>query len=109
MRLDLKVQDKTLKEMKRVSSLLNQQGKFHFTKNELFNIFLQGHCLYFWVFPDFKVGTKGYLESPPHKKLEFFLTLVNSWNLLPIVTESSTLDVVKFLDMPLVSKGCVCD
>ena len=39
MRLDLKVQDKTLKEMKRVSSLLNQQGKFDFTKNELFHNF----------------------------------------------------------------------
>ena len=39
MRLDLKVQDKTLKEMKRISSLLKQQGKFHFTKNELFHNF----------------------------------------------------------------------
>ena len=35
--LDLKMQDKSLKEMKRVSSLVNRQGKFHFTKNELFH------------------------------------------------------------------------
>ena len=39
MRLDLKKQDKSLKEMKRVSSLVNRQGKFHFTKNELFHNF----------------------------------------------------------------------
>ena len=37
--LDLKMQDKSLKEMKRVSSLVNRQGKFHFTKNELFHNF----------------------------------------------------------------------
>ena len=36
MRLGLKMQDKSLKEMKRVSSLVNWQGKFYFTKNELF-------------------------------------------------------------------------
>ena len=29
--------DKSLKKMKRVSSLVNQQGKFHFTKDELFH------------------------------------------------------------------------
>ena len=33
MRLDLKIQDKSLKLMKRVSSLVNRKGKFHFTKN----------------------------------------------------------------------------
>ena len=37
MRLDPKIQDKSLKEMKRVSSLINRQGKF--TKNELFHNF----------------------------------------------------------------------
>ena len=36
MRLDLKMQDKSLKEMKRVSSLVNRQDKFHFTKNGSF-------------------------------------------------------------------------
>ena len=40
--LDLKMQDKSLKEMKRVSSLVNRQGKFHFTKNELFHNFCKG-------------------------------------------------------------------
>ena len=39
MRLNLKLQDKSLKETKRVSSLVNQQGKFHFTKNKLFHNF----------------------------------------------------------------------
>ena len=42
MRLDLKIQDKTLKKMKRVSSLVNRQGKFHLTKNELFHNFCKG-------------------------------------------------------------------
>ena len=52
MRLDLKIQDKSLKEMKRVSSLVNRQGKFHFTKNEIFRNFckdiahiFESHCL----------------------------------------------------------------
>ena len=39
MRLDLKIQDKSLKEMKRVSSIVNPQGKFHFNKNGLFHDF----------------------------------------------------------------------
>ena len=39
MRLDLKIEDKSLKEMKRVSSLVNRQGKIHFTKNGLFHNF----------------------------------------------------------------------
>ena len=40
MRFDaLKTQGKSLKEMKRFCSLVNQQGKFHFTKNELFHNF----------------------------------------------------------------------
>ena len=39
MRLDLKIQDKYLKEMKRVSSSVNRQGKFHLTRNELFHNF----------------------------------------------------------------------
>ena len=41
MHLDLKILDKSLKEMKRVSSLLNRQGRFHFTKNELFRSFCE--------------------------------------------------------------------
>ena len=39
MRLDLKIKDKSLKEMKRVSSLVNREGKFHFTKNEFSHSF----------------------------------------------------------------------
>ena len=39
MRLYLKIQDKYLKEMKRVSSLVNRQDEFLFTKNELFDNF----------------------------------------------------------------------
>ena len=37
--LDLKIKDKSLREMKRVSSLVNRQRKFHFTKNEHFHNF----------------------------------------------------------------------
>ena len=77
MRLDLTIQDKILKEMKHVSSLVNRQGKIHFTKNELFHNFCKDMA-HLRVFPNFTVSTEGYLESPPHKKLEFFLTLANS-------------------------------
>ena len=34
------------------------------------------------------MSTEGYHESPPHKKLGFFFTLVNGLNLLSIVTEN---------------------
>ena len=37
--LDLKIQDKSLKEMKPLSSLVNWPGKFHFTKSGLFHNF----------------------------------------------------------------------
>ena len=74
MRLDLKIQDKSLKEMNRVSSLVKRQGKFHFTKYEFFHNFYEDILR---VFPNFTVSTEGYLESRPYKKLEFFLTLVN--------------------------------
>ena len=103
MGLELKIQDK------RVSSLVNWQGKFHFTKNELFLNFCKDVAHFLRFFPSFKVSREVYFESPPHKKLEFFLSLVNGWNLLPIVTESTTLDVVEVLGMPLVSEGYVCD
>ena len=39
MRLDLKIQDKSLKETKRVSSSATHQGKFNFTKIKLFHNF----------------------------------------------------------------------
>ena len=35
--------------------------------------------------------------------------LVNSWNLLPIIPESSNLDVEEVLDMLLVPVGYVCE
>ena len=41
MPLDLQIKDKSLKEMKRVSSLVNRQGKFHFTKHEFFHNFYE--------------------------------------------------------------------
>ena len=75
--LDLKIQDKSLKEMKRVSSLVDRQGKFHFTKNEFFTIFARTLRIFLRVFPNFTVSTEVYLVSPPHKKLKFYLTLVN--------------------------------
>ena len=74
MRVDLKIQDKSLKEMKRFSSLGNRQGKFHFTKNIFFTIFVRILPIFLRVFPNFTVSTEGYLESPPHKKLGFFFT-----------------------------------
>ena len=58
-----------------------------------FTIFARALPIFLMVFPNFTVSTEGYLESPPHKKLKFFLTLVKGLNLLPIVTKSSTLDV----------------
>ena len=39
MRLDIKIKDKPLKEMKHVSLLVNRQGKFDFTENGLFHNF----------------------------------------------------------------------
>ena len=74
-----------------------------------FSIFVRTLPIFLRFFPSFKVSREVYFESPPHKKLEFFLSLVNGWNLLPIVTESTTLDVVEVLGMPLVSEGYVCD
>ena len=91
MRLDLKIQDKALKEMKHVFSLVSRQCKFYFTKNNFFTIFARTLDIFLRVFANFTVSTEGYLESQPHEKLKFFLTLVNGWNLLPIVTESSNL------------------
>ena len=38
-----------------------------------------------------------------------FLTLVNGWNSVTNVKNSSTLDLFGALDMPLVSEGYVCD
>ena len=103
MRLDPKIQDNSSKEMKRVSSLINRQGKF--TKNELFHNFCKDIVHIFGE--SFLISQC--LESPPYKKLELFLTLVNGWNLLPIVTESLTLYVVEALDVPLVLEDYVCD
>ena len=105
MGLDLQIQDKSLKEMKCVSLLVNRQGKFHFTKNELFHNFCKDIVHIFGE--SFLISQC--LESPPYKKLELFLTLVNGWNLLPIVTESLTLYVVEALDVPLVLEDYVCD
>ena len=73
---------------------------------EFFTIFARTLPIFF---PNFTVSTVGYLESPPHIKLEVFLTLVNGGNLLTIITESSTLDVMEVQDMPLVSEGYVFD
>ena len=64
--------------MKPVSSLVNRQVKFLFTtKNGLLHNFCKG--IAHIVFPNFTVSAE-YLESPPHKKSEFFLTLVNGWS-----------------------------
>ena len=100
MRSDVKIQNKSLKEMKEDFILL---------KMDFFTIFERTLPLFMRVFPSFTVSTEGYLETPPHKKWEFFWTLVDGWNFLTIVAESWTLDVVEVLDMPLVSENYVCD
>ena len=69
--LDLKMQDKSLKEMKRVSSLVNRQGKFHFTKNELFHNFCKDIALIFESFL-ISVSTEGYTESLDMKNWSSF-------------------------------------
>ena len=51
MRSDLKIQGKSLKETKRGSSLVDRQGKFHFTKNELFHNFCKDIAHILRVFP----------------------------------------------------------
>ena len=110
LRLDLKIQDKSLKVMKPVFSLVNRQGKFHFTKNELFHNFCKDIAHIFESLSWFHTVYRGVSWIPvTFKKLEFFLTLVNGWKLLPIVTESLILDIVEVLDMPLVSEGYVCE
>ena len=58
--LDLKIQDKSLKEMKPLSSLANWPGKFHFTKSGL-TIFARTLPIFLRVFPNFTVSTKSYL------------------------------------------------
>ena len=45
MQLDLKIECKSLKEMKRVSSL--ETVKLHFAKNAFFSQLMQGRCPYF--------------------------------------------------------------
>ena len=37
------------------------------------------------------------------------MTLVNNWNLLTNASKSLILDLVGFLDIPVVSQGYVCD
>ena len=61
MRLDLKIQGKSLKEMKRVSSLENRQDKFHFTKNKLCHNFCKNIAHMLESFSS--VCTEEYLKS----------------------------------------------
>ena len=71
MGLDLQIQDKSLKEMKCVSLLVNRQGKFHFTKNELFHNFCKDIALIFESFL-ISVSTEGYIESLDMKNWSSF-------------------------------------
>ena len=63
-----------MKEMRRVSSLANRQGRFNLLKIDFFTIFARTLPILTMDFPNITVS-KAYLETPPHKK--FFLTLVN--------------------------------
>ena len=109
MRLDLKIQGKSLKVMKRISSLVKRQGKFDFTKNELFHNSCKDFSHIFESFLISQCLQRGNLNPEKPWKVGVFLTWVNGWNFLPIVAESSTLDVVEVLDMPLVLESYVCD
>ena len=64
MRLDLKIQDKFLKEMKRFSALVNRQGKFHFTKNEFFHNFCKDIAHIFESFLILQCLQRGILNTP---------------------------------------------
>ena len=63
MRLDLKIQDKSLKEMKRVSSLVNRRGKFDFTKSGHFHNFCKGIAHIFGSFLILQCLQGGILNS----------------------------------------------
>ena len=60
MRLDLKIQDKSLKEMKRVSTLVNWLSLI-LLKIDFFTIFARTLPIFLTVFPNFIVHTEGYL------------------------------------------------
>ena len=72
---------------------------------DFLTIFTRMLPVFLRVFSNFTVSTEVYVRPAPHKKMEFFLTLVNDWNALTNVTKSSTLGIVGVLDMPLVSDG----
>ena len=67
--LELKIQDKSLKEMMHLSSLVNRQISFNYKLT--FLQFLQGRYPYFESFL-ISVSTDGYLGPPPCKKWSSF-------------------------------------
>ena len=59
MRLHLKIQDNSLREMKRVSALVNRQGKFILLEMNFFTIFAKSLLIFLRAFPNFTVSTEG--------------------------------------------------
>ena len=61
MRLDLKIHDNSLKEMKRVSSI-SKLVSFILLNMDFFTIFARMFPIFLRVFPNFIVPTEGYLQ-----------------------------------------------
>ena len=66
--LDLKIQDKSLKEMKRISSIVS----FISLKMDFFTILARTLSIFLRVFPNFTVSSEGCLRPPPHKNVVLF-------------------------------------
>ena len=60
MHLDLKIEDKSLKEIKCISSLVKLIG-FILLKMDFFSIFARTLSIFLRVFPNFIVPTEGYV------------------------------------------------
>ena len=84
--------------------LVNLQVSFY--KKWTFSQYLQGRCPYFRESFLISLCLKMVIFDLCHKEMEFFLTLLNAWNLLTNVTKSSNLDIVGVLDTTLVSDIC---
>ena len=69
MRLHLKIQDNSLREMKRVSALVNRQGKFILLEMNFFTIFAKALLIFLRAFPNFTVSTEGLSWIPAVLKI----------------------------------------
>ena len=56
---------------------ISEKGSFISLKIDFFTIFVRTLLIFLRVFFNFTLSTEEHLGPPPHKKMEFFLTLVN--------------------------------